>query len=181
MTEMQRWEIIEWLRPLTRFGGQFEIKEIQNNRLHLYLYTDKNKYSISIRFPTLDDNTSYIGCIMDSRKPRAGETWTRGRDLHDGKLTFETWVKIMADILAMEAVKLQCDKSKIFNIDYKDKTPGRMSTPYNKSPEGATGSTPVPTITTSESSNPKTQSWNGLEWHEPTRKWRKTSDLPAKE
>ena len=173
--DIKKFEIIEWIRPLTRFGGQFEIKEIDDYTIHLYLYTEKNKYSIRFRFPSPNDNTSYIGCQSSSRKPRAGETWTRGRDLHDGKLTFDNWVRVMADILAMEAVNLQCDKSKIFNIDYWDRTPGLLK------PQAVEKS---PAITTSGGGgsklkqDPGSPPWEGLVWDEPTHRWRNPMNTP---
>ena len=34
--------------------------------------------------------------------PRAGEDWTRGNDLPDGKLTKETWSSILRGIICYE-------------------------------------------------------------------------------
>jgi len=45
-----------------------------------------------------------MGCVADTRKPRAGETWERGSDLHDGPFTWDDFVKIMLDIAAYEMV-----------------------------------------------------------------------------
>jgi hypothetical protein len=48
----------------------------------------------------------YLGCIADTRKPRAGEDWNRGRDLADGNYSKRTWQEIKDDILAYELVKV---------------------------------------------------------------------------
>ncbi|MEE8114809.1 MAG: hypothetical protein V3T23_10710, partial [Nitrososphaerales archaeon] len=53
-----------------------------------------------------DDGRTYLGCTASSRKPRAGEDWTRGSDLADGDLSLETWNKILGDIVAYELVRV---------------------------------------------------------------------------
>ena len=35
------------------------------------------------------NESSYLGCVAQARKPRAGEDWTRGSDLADGELDDE--------------------------------------------------------------------------------------------
>jgi len=49
---------------------------------------------------------NYLGCAAGTRKPRAGEDWTRGNDLSDGAFTYKTWRKIKNDIIAHELVKV---------------------------------------------------------------------------
>lgn len=66
------------------------------------LYTDNNVYSINAR---VGDRT-YLGCVANSRKPRAGEDWTRGNDLADGDLSIDTWNNILADIIGYELVRV---------------------------------------------------------------------------
>lgn len=67
------------------------------------VFTDTNQYTIhAIERP---DGTGYLGCTSSCRKPRAGETWTRGRDLHDGPLTERDWFRILADIVSYELVR----------------------------------------------------------------------------
>jgi len=68
------------------------------------LYTDNYVY----RFVALDkyDHPGYLGCQVSSRKPRAGEDWTRGRDLPDGHFNRKTWEKIKNDMLGFELVQL---------------------------------------------------------------------------
>ena len=66
------------------------------------IYTHDNSYSIVAR--TKPGGGSYLGCIASSRKPRAGEDWTRGNDLADGDISDETWNQIIADIVSYELV-----------------------------------------------------------------------------
>ena len=70
------------------------------------IYTNDNSYSIVARTydRTKPGNRSYLGCIASSRKPRAGEDWTRGNDLADGDISEETWNQILADIVSYELV-----------------------------------------------------------------------------
>ncbi len=94
--------------------------------LKVHVFTDKNSYSISVREPrlawqplnptvlratwepgdqgVLRQDDGYLGCIADSRKPRAGEDWTRGSDLSDGPLSEVMWRQILADIVSYELV-----------------------------------------------------------------------------
>ena len=44
--------------------------------------------------------------MVDCRKPRAGEDWTRGNDLPDGPYSYETWIKIKNAIIKKELVKI---------------------------------------------------------------------------
>ena len=67
------------------------------------LFTNDNRYSFVARERK---EGAYLGCIASSRKPRAGEDWTRGRDLADGSLSEDTWRKILAEIVSYELVRL---------------------------------------------------------------------------
>lgn len=67
-------------------------------RFRFYLYTSEYRFSISA---IEKDEGGYLGCTMSNRKPRAGEEHTRGNDLHDGKLTRETWEGIKNDIISI--------------------------------------------------------------------------------
>jgi len=71
--------------------------------VRIRIYTETNSYSISA---CLAPGKSYLGCIASSRKPRAGEDWTRGNDLPDGEFWEETWRKILAAIVGYELVKI---------------------------------------------------------------------------
>ncbi len=64
-----------------------------------YFYTRDNRYSITA-------SETYLGCQVSSRKPRAGEDWTRGNDLPDGKFNEETWNEIKNAIISYELVKI---------------------------------------------------------------------------
>lgn len=68
------------------------------------LYTDNNKYMITARWG--EGSYGYLGCCSMARKPRAGEEQHRGADLSDGPFTYETWFRILADIVSYEMVQL---------------------------------------------------------------------------
>lgn len=59
------------------------------------LLTATHSYHITCR----DD---YLGCIASSRKPREGETWTRGNDLPDGPADENTLAEIVQAMLGYE-------------------------------------------------------------------------------
>ncbi len=80
-----------------------------SDEYRVYLYTKTNRYSIVARRvkngkERIDDG--YLGCIASSRKPRAGENWTRGNDLPDGALTEATWQRILAGIVRYELQRI---------------------------------------------------------------------------
>lgn len=89
-------------RILAKDAFRFEHTE-QGGRVRLATAT--HQYVISFH-PTSD----YLGCIADSRIVRAGETWTRGNDLADGKFNEETFKRIVTDILAYELVPLATEE-----------------------------------------------------------------------
>lgn len=72
----------------------------EEDTIRIRLYTEKNEYCI---VATVD---GYLGCIGSSRKPRAGEDWTRGNDLADGDFSKETWNRILGDIVGYELVRI---------------------------------------------------------------------------
>lgn len=74
-------------------------------RLRFRIYTDTNYYTISASEGT-EEREGYLGCQGSSRKPRAGEGWTRGNDLPDGPLTEATWRDILAAIVSYELVRV---------------------------------------------------------------------------
>jgi hypothetical protein len=77
-----------------------------DDEIKLWLYSDTNLYAIDASNPSEERPLGYLGCVVSSRKPRAGETWTRGNDLSDGQLTIETWHRILGDIVSFEMVKV---------------------------------------------------------------------------
>lgn len=68
-----------------------------------FLYTATNEYVIS-------QHHDYLGAGVSSRKPRPGETWTRGNDLADGKLSEDTWKDILRDIISCELESVSKDQ-----------------------------------------------------------------------
>jgi len=98
-------EFYDWLKEISRYSKveDFILPDYKNG-VRVSLYTKDNIYSIVVRLPKNDDG--YLGCMVSTRKPRAGEDWNRGRDLPDGKYCYETWQKIKDDIVAYELVKV---------------------------------------------------------------------------
>lgn len=109
----------EWIKPLCRFNKieDFVIADHKEDRLHLKIYTKDHSYSISAKLPDRSKfakengdkggyDDGYLGCISQTRKPRAGEDWNRGNDLADGSYSKETFEEIVHDILAYELVKV---------------------------------------------------------------------------
>ena len=103
----------EWVQILGRFasiksaildkGPSSFFDDEDHGEVRINVFTNVNEYSITAKWRP-DHN--YLGCIASSRKCRAGEDWSRGRDLADGRLTTETWHQILADIVSYEMVKL---------------------------------------------------------------------------
>ena len=100
-------QLLKWVSSFKNadisYKGDDCIEE-HDNRIVLKLYTDKNVYSIMAKLSVR--NGGYLGAGYSCRKPRAGETWTRGGDLADGDFSYETWIKIMGDIIGTELVKI---------------------------------------------------------------------------
>lgn len=73
--------------------------------LRLYLYTEDHRYAISMG-PSGTKPNGYLGCTVSARKPRPGEEWTRGNDLHDGEFDSQTIALILIDILGYECKRI---------------------------------------------------------------------------
>ena len=106
--EKMREQLIKWLEEISRWNAvkdfiRWEDKVPEDEWLGCIFYTHTNKYHISVR--NRKDHT-YLGCTVSTRKPRAGEDWTRGNDLHDGPFNQKTWEGIKNDIIAYELVKV---------------------------------------------------------------------------
>jgi len=109
-TKMQMLD--QWLKELIFPGeakdffqessGHGKPGEVQRT---FYFYTDEHKYFINAIERTIDED-SYLGCQVSSRKQRAGEDWSRGNDLPDGKFNKKTWDRIIYAIVSYEMVKL---------------------------------------------------------------------------
>jgi hypothetical protein len=72
--------------------------------LTTHFYTETHRYHISACLHK--DDSTYLGAIASTRKPRAGEDWTRGNDLPDGDFSQETWNKIKNAIIRYELERL---------------------------------------------------------------------------
>jgi hypothetical protein len=74
------------------------LKKIDEDKeYHLYMFSEKHKYSIAV-------TPNYLGCISSSLYHLPLEDWTRGHDLPDGKCNEETLTKILFAILHDELV-----------------------------------------------------------------------------
>lgn len=105
-------ELAKWVKPLCRYGKIEDFIFCDNNsfssklnRFRFYLFTKEYQYLISAYLPE-GQKDGYLGCIVKTRKPRAGESWNRGNDLADGNYSEETFRNIVNDILAYELVKV---------------------------------------------------------------------------
>jgi len=95
-------------RDFGRFASKDDVEIIDSNPtiLKFRVYTAINAYMVTASVPGSVGQTGYLGAQASSRMPRAGETWTRGRDLSDGPLTEATWREILGDIVSFEMVKV---------------------------------------------------------------------------
>jgi len=86
----------EWKlkKKISMFSQGFD-----EDAIRIVIYTKNYSYGIKAK-------ETYLGCIAGVRKPRAGESWTRGSDLPDGKFNRETWEKIKNAIIRYEVVKV---------------------------------------------------------------------------
>lgn len=117
-SQFKEWlkEIIPWgkIEDYIQFEGahplDWELKDVEKlnvnkrrayeyGRIGVRMFTKDNVYQIGAR-------ETYLGCIASKRKPRAGEEWTRGNDLPDGKFDRKTWESIKNRIIAYELVKV---------------------------------------------------------------------------
>lgn len=73
--------------------------------MQVKLYTENNVYFIVAIHRTVDGGP-YLSCTVDTRKSKAGENWTRGRDLVSGDFSKATWRRIKDRILETELVRL---------------------------------------------------------------------------
>lgn len=113
-----------------------KFEPLRDNHLHVILFTNDHLYYISAGLPRESGGTGYLGCIADTRKPRAGETWTRGNDLPDGPLTKETWDSIVRKIVGYELVaKVKPQKEMVCTGIPEEMTEG-METPTKSPPLG---------------------------------------------
>lgn len=74
--------------------------EGSTDTIRIRIFTDNYKYAIV--GIDRDEDDGYLGCVRDSLKMLPGESWTRGRDLADGKFNRSTWDRILRDIVRSE-------------------------------------------------------------------------------
>jgi len=104
-------DLQRWADDVGKYSSESNIQvhkgSFDSDQVHFYIYTNDHMYSITANnIKGGIGGHSYLGCIASSRKPRAGETWTRGNDLADGDLTLETWNRILGDIVSYELVRV---------------------------------------------------------------------------
>jgi hypothetical protein len=111
MEQLQKWLDIPyliWTRDVQILGQELTAEK---ERVSLRIYTENNRYRITAEKHVGEDK-SYLGCIASSRKPRAGEEYTRGNDLPDGKFNKGTFDSILAAIVGYEVVKVHLPDAK---------------------------------------------------------------------
>lgn len=97
-------QLIDWLSQYKFFvRKRIEIGVNTDSLLKLRLYTAETCYTIvcSERLPPREG--CYLGCVATKRKPRPGETWTRGNDLPDGEFGEGMLERILGAIVFYEA------------------------------------------------------------------------------
>ena len=100
-------QLMQWFDiPFLIWTRDVEVSHLESydgsEAVTVYIYTNTNKYSIR----AVVGDKSYLGCVASARTPRAGEDWTRGNDLPDGKFCQETFDNIMKAIVGYEVVKV---------------------------------------------------------------------------
>jgi len=99
-------KLVKWIGQM-KFGYRepnlYMYKE--ESRIRILFFTRANRYSIVASF--VGRGEPYLGAQVSSRKPRAGEDWTRGNDLADGLFSEGTWNRILGDIVGSELVDIQ--------------------------------------------------------------------------
>lgn len=103
LKEICRWDRDDWF--IDWKSEQINIGDYEY-RGKVWIYTVDNVYGIvALKRKEKGKKDTYLGCTVSKRKPRAGETWTRGNDLADGEFNRKTWDRIKNDIIGYELVK----------------------------------------------------------------------------
>lgn len=106
--------INEWIPEILWTGNKLEdFVEIEHDgsgesgqykfSFKAYIYTESHRYKINA---VETNDRTYLGACANTRKPRPGEDHTRGNNLQDGELTYETWCAIKNQIIAYELQRL---------------------------------------------------------------------------
>lgn len=107
-------KVLQWI------DEDFKFASSENNVLvtrgvltsSIKIFTYNNEYKIVVGECT-DEKLGYLMGFAGSRKPRAGEDWTRGNDIKDGPFSKETWYQILSDIVSYEMVEVAKQKESI--------------------------------------------------------------------
>ena len=91
MTDREQWK---YRNPHKMIPDDFDDRE---GHLNVTIWTNDHEYHIYA-------SSTHLGCIASTRKPRAGETWTRGNDLPDGAFSKKTFDSIIRKIAGYEIV-----------------------------------------------------------------------------
>lgn len=103
-------QFVKWLKEISRWSRDdmfVHWQGVSESELYegrCYLYTHNNKYCIIAREKA--DGSTYLGCVVSARMPRAGEDWTRGHDMPDGQFNQFIWDNIKNAIIQNELVKI---------------------------------------------------------------------------
>jgi len=109
MSSLQKIDLFyEWIRELEStkevIDRVYDRETDKGYEAKVCLYTDNHQYAI-LAVDRGDEDNGYLGCVVSCRKPRAGEDWTRGNDLPDGPLNYQTWGEIKDAIIRYELVE----------------------------------------------------------------------------
>lgn len=118
MLEQAYEKVREWLRVVYRPSQIDRAVHVRPDdgecgSIYVKIWTDTNEYRVCISLkPTGRLEDAYMGASASTRKPRAGETWTRGNDLPDGRFSDGLWRDILAAIVRYEAQEVKSEKWK---------------------------------------------------------------------
>lgn len=90
-----------WNRNVTEVHSYEDDGYNPNRAARIWVDTATNRFTIKAHSKEEEDHT-YLGCIAQSKRWRAGEDWHRGNDLPDGEMTDETWWRILGAIVGYE-------------------------------------------------------------------------------
>ncbi len=112
-------DLASWLQTISRHQPKECILILLPNDsdgIKIRFYTNDHIYSIFAKLPgskprekDQKEYLGYLGCVVSTRKARTGEYWNRGNDLADGPYNFDTWTKIMEDIIGYELQRIKIE------------------------------------------------------------------------
>lgn len=117
LLELGYGELCSWLKEIARFGNlertmlffrRPPVDGWDKPGVKAVFFTGEHRYAIHAHIGRQPDGYGYVGCVACARKPRPGETWTRGNDLPDGPYVRKTFDRIVQRIVSYEMKNLQC-------------------------------------------------------------------------